>query len=67
MNSGKSMTGEQIAAIMPHMQFERKIYEQQGAGLGLSIAMKIIELHKGNLKIHSENNSITFEVYLLKP
>jgi signal transduction histidine kinase len=66
-NIGISMTEEQIANITPHMQFERKLREQQGSGLGLSIAKKIIELHNGKLNIVAKDNTITFEVFLLKP
>lgn len=66
-NIGIGMTKEQIANIMPHMQFERKVREQQGSGLGLSIAKKIIDIYKGKLNIITESEKITFEVYLLKP
>lgn len=66
-NKGIGMTEEQIASIMPHMQFERKVREQQGSGLGLSIAKKIIDIYKGKLNITFNGDIITFEVYLLKP
>lgn len=66
-NKGIGMTEEQIANIMPHMQFERKLREQQGSGLGLAIAKKLVDIYKGKLNISVDGDIITFEVYLLKP
>ncbi len=53
VDSGRGMTDEQIERIGGYMQFERKKYEQQGAGLGLTIARKIVELHDGHFMIES--------------
>lgn len=53
IDSGRGMTDEQIKRIGGYMQFERKKYEQQGAGLGLAIARKIVELHDGDFMIES--------------
>jgi hypothetical protein len=36
------------------MQFERKVYEQQGSGLGLTIAKRLSELHGGEFNVQSE-------------
>jgi len=36
------------------MQFDRKVYEQQGSGLGLTVAMRLTEIHGGFLKLESE-------------
>ena len=52
-DAGRGMTAEQIAKIAPHVQFERNIYEQQGAGLGLIIAQRLTELQGGKLTIES--------------
>jgi two-component system, sensor histidine kinase and response regulator len=50
---GRGMTLEQIANLGAYMQFDRRFYEQQGAGLGLIIAKRMLELHGGQLAIDS--------------
>ena len=62
---GRGMTKEQILEIVPFVQHERDIYEQQGSGLGLITIKKIAEYYKGKLKISSLVDSYsTFEVTL---
>lgn len=53
IDGGRGMTLEQIAALGACMQFERKIYEQQGSGLGWAIAQRLAELNGGALTIES--------------
>ncbi len=50
---GRGMTPEQIAQKGAYMQFNRRLYEQQGTGLGLIIVQHLVELHGGTLNIHS--------------
>jgi two-component system sensor histidine kinase/response regulator len=52
-DQGRGMTAGQIKNIGAYMQFERKLYEQQGSGLGLIIAKRLTELHDGRLIIQS--------------
>jgi len=35
------------------MQFNRALFEQQGLGLGFTLAQRLVELHKGKLRIES--------------
>lgn len=50
---GRGMTGEQIANLGAYMQFDRRIYEQQGTGLGLTVAKRLVEFYGGILTIDS--------------
>lgn len=50
---GRMMTPEQIEAIGAFMQFDRKLYEQQGLGLGLKIVQSIIKAIEGSFSILS--------------
>ncbi len=64
-NQGHGMTREQIADIGAGMQFERRLHEQQGAGMGLVIAKRLTELHGGELAITSvPGEDITVRVTL---
>ena len=56
---GLGMTADQISKIGAFVQFERKLHEQQGAGLGLKIVTKIVENYGGKFTISSTYNQGT--------
>ncbi len=43
----------------PFMQFERDEHEQQGVGLGFSIAKRLVEVHGGKLTVRSKHGEGT--------
>jgi signal transduction histidine kinase len=51
---GRGLHTEQIQKVGAYMQFDRKQHEQQGLGLGLTIAKKLTEVHGGSLAIQSQ-------------
>jgi two-component system sensor histidine kinase/response regulator len=58
-DKGCGFTPEQITRIGAYMQFDRKLHEQQGLGLGLTIAKRLVELHGGKFSIASDKESGT--------
>jgi two-component system sensor histidine kinase/response regulator len=56
---GRGMTPEQIAQIGAYMQFDRRYYEQQGSGLGLIVAKRVVEIYGGKFEIKTILNQQT--------
>jgi signal transduction histidine kinase len=52
-NQGRGMTPEQINSIGAYMQFDRRLYEQQGSGLGLVIVKRLAGVYRGDLTVQS--------------
>ncbi len=66
---GRGMTPEQIKSVGLYMQFERKLYEQQGLGIGLILAKRMSELLGGTLIVESEiekGTTVTASLPLVK-
>jgi signal transduction histidine kinase len=53
-DGGRGMSAEEVAAIAPFVQFRRDRHEQQGLGVGLSTARRLLLLHGGSLEVESE-------------
>ena len=68
-DEGRGMTKEQIKDIAALTQFDRAMYEQQGVGLGLIVAKKIVEVHDGGFHVASiegQGTTITFSLLIHK-
>lgn len=54
-DKGRGIPQEEIENILePFYQYNRKYYEQQGGGLGLTIVNKLVKIFNGKLEIESE-------------
>jgi len=65
-DSGRGMSSAQIADVGAYAQFDRKLYEQQGTGLGLVLAKQLAEIYEGELSIDSKPGGPT-TVHVILP
>lgn len=65
-NYGSHIGSEDRARIFNKFYQADSSHSSQGNGLGLSIAKRIVDLHKGDIVVKSENGCTTFSVSLPK-
>lgn len=65
-DNGRGIHKKTLSDIGAFVQFDRKIYEQQGSGLGLIIAYKLLQIYNGKFKIDSNIDQFT-EITLAFP
>jgi two-component system, sensor histidine kinase and response regulator len=56
-DQGRGFSTEQITRVGAYTQFDRKMQDEQGLGLGLTIAKRLAELHGGALSIGGEKDT----------
>jgi two-component system, sensor histidine kinase and response regulator len=70
-STGRTMTPEQVDSIGAFSQFDRRLYEQQGSGLGLSIVKKLLDFHNGTFDVASDattsKTTVTISVPIGEP
>lgn len=66
---GRGMTPDQIKHIGAFRQFDRKKYEQQGLGLGLTLTQHLVQRHRGTFNLESSpgKGTTVTAVWLHKP
>ena len=67
-DQGRGLKAEQMANLGPYTQFDRSVYAQQGAGLGLFIVNELTKLNHGHFSISSQiggPTTVTIEVPLV--
>ncbi len=58
-DNGRGISADHLKKIGAYVQFDRKIYEQQGSGLGLIITQRLVQIYKGKISIQSELDKFT--------
>ena len=66
LDRGRGITREQREQVGAYMQFERLLHEQQGIGMGLITAKKLVELHAGTFTIKSKMDEGTGIIIQMK-
>lgn len=63
-NGGKGIPADKLPRIFDRFYRADESRTKGGAGLGLSLAKEIIELHRGELQVTSTDNKTTFRIVL---
>ncbi len=60
---GRGMDEDDLRRLGAYLQLDRRLHEQQGAGLGFAVARGLVELHGGHLELESvpgRGTTVTF-------